>query len=949
MEESTKSPPVTPAKASILKHSTGKILQLGSKMGTYILLSDILPQNSLGMVSFEAKGANDILTCFHTEDKLCVGHEGREDTAPAYEILIGGWLNTKTVIRKQGSIQAAVTKMAKPDAVITKTDFDKYWISIEGDRLAVGKGEPGENKILSWRDTKPVKGISYIGFGSWHNPVLIKNIKITLPVITESKLARKFDPLKVHDWFNQGRFADVLLRTPLDGQEILAHRAVLFAASRPFETIVRSQAAYQDTVRLCPVHLLPADLPGPVLLQIVKFIYRGKVVVDGVDSQKLAEWAKYFELPGLVSICDLYRENPTKWSGVSMKLSSLPQNENTIASAAETIAFSPPTESPLKLLASPLQDLTTDTLRSHDYSKLYQRSLFSDVQFVIKSPPEAPKKYEKTVPVHKIVLAMKSEPLGLMFSTGMRESSMKKIEFVEDYEIFELMLRFIYSGHSGFLKELSLLEVLLPLLTMADRFAVFPLRTALSDIFADMINLDTVCILVNVASFYRLTTLRRKTLQFIEIHFSEVIQSEAFLGLEAAPLLEIIFGDDLVAPSEKDVYDALMMWGTGTISSPDRIHLAASFNESFTNDEKTQRLQELQQLLSYIRYPLIDSFWLQQILETNPIIKETTYLNELVRTALVERLSQSAASLGSSLPYGGSSLPSGGPLSGSSSLNSSQLGLETDVPFSPNNSFGTLPAFASSSYGTLPPFNVASSSAASASTVSDLQARGRSSSAGIGAFHANTRKSAAIQFLFSHCGDENGALYWLGTQGNTERWQNPHKTGRVIVACSSPPSRWTSLPAIVNRTFITNNFASGSAQAPAWWSLDLTAKYRLLCNYYYLQTDGSANVIGDWELQASNDKETWICLRLHENSRATFTQGGGKEYAWPVDLSSQQGTGYRYFRLIVTGASAQQSHKFSLAGIELYGHLTKIDLSSSATDLPTLNAPGAASSTSPRN
>lgn len=51
-----KSPPVTPNKPSILKSSTGKILQLGSKMGTYVLLSEMLPKISLGMVSFEVRG-----------------------------------------------------------------------------------------------------------------------------------------------------------------------------------------------------------------------------------------------------------------------------------------------------------------------------------------------------------------------------------------------------------------------------------------------------------------------------------------------------------------------------------------------------------------------------------------------------------------------------------------------------------------------------------------------------------------------------------------------------------------------------------------------------------------------------------------------------------------------------------------------------------------------------
>lgn len=82
MEESSKSPPITPAKASILKHSTGKILQLGSKMGTYILLSDILPQNSLGMVSFEVRKTRiEVSTQRNSKsDFLCLDDRQKEQT-----------------------------------------------------------------------------------------------------------------------------------------------------------------------------------------------------------------------------------------------------------------------------------------------------------------------------------------------------------------------------------------------------------------------------------------------------------------------------------------------------------------------------------------------------------------------------------------------------------------------------------------------------------------------------------------------------------------------------------------------------------------------------------------------------------------------------------------------------------------------------------------------------
>lgn len=863
-------------------------------------------------------------------------------------------MNTKTVIRKNGNIQVAVTKTSKPEAMITKSDFDKYWISIEGDRLAVGKGEPGENKVLSWRDPQPTQGVKYIGFGSWHNPVLIKNIKILPPMVTEEKLARRFDPLKVHDWFNQGRFADVMLRTPLDEFEIVAHRAVLFAASRPFENLVRSSADGLSATHLCPVHLLPPTLPGPILQQLIKFIYTGKVAPDAVDPAALLQWASHFELKGLVAICEAFNKDPIKWAGCDMKLHSIRAatesaiTSDTLGSGSSSAPPKPVTPPPTSTAPSsastpsaapsPLSAnlKTFDSLRTHDYSRLYQRSLFSDVSFVIKSPSDAPtKKADKTIPAHKIILAMKSEPLGLMFTTGMRESTMKIIEFVEDYDIFELMLRFIYSGNGAFLAKLSLDDTLLPLLSMADRFAVYPLRTALSDSLAETIDLNNVCTLLNAAAFYGLTTLRRRSLQFIEQNFSRVTQTEAFLGLESGPLLEIVFGDDLAVPSEQDVFDALHVWGTGstlTSNSPSthQRNFSELFHETFTEEEKSDRLVELSQLLSYVRYPLMSAAALQNVLDNCDIVKSTAYLLEVVQDALADKkVSQGNNSSSLSSSFGASSAFSlsgsvnadfGGTFSPGSSF--------SNLP-SMGSSFGTLPAFGSS-FGTLPAFYMGESPSQTAPIAAQptqqLSQPRKSSSAGLGAFHTNARKSSAVQFLFSHCGDENGVIYWLATNQNTERWQNPHKLGRIQVSCSSPPSRWTSLPALVNRAFITNNFASGSDSAPAWWMVDLGIRFRLMCNYYTLQTDGSANVVGDWDLQGSSDKYTWTTLRVHENSRATFTQGGGKEFSWPVDLTSQSHPGYRYFRLIVSGASASQAHKFSLSAVEFYGYLNRIDV-----------------------
>lgn len=103
----------------------------------------------------------------------------------------------------------------------------------------------------------------------------------------------------------------------------------------------------------------------------------------------------------------------------------------------------------------------------------------------------------------------------------------------------------------------------------------------------------------------------------------------------------------------------------------------------------------------------------------------------------------------------------------------------------------------------------------------------------------------AKELLFTECGDTNGVFYWLGTNGKTTRWTNPHRMGLVKVTCSSPVSRYTKLETLVGRTFVTTSMASGK---PAWWAVELTA-HTLVCNHYSLHMDGSAGLFRNWVLQ----------------------------------------------------------------------------------------------------
>ena len=95
----------------------------------------------------------------------------RKDTF--YEIVIGGWNNTKTVIRKRSQGPAIKTSGF--------TNQKGVWQKI---RVLKNKNQitvtANDKQVISLYDPTPIKG-QYIGFSSWDNHVYYANIRIAIP------------------------------------------------------------------------------------------------------------------------------------------------------------------------------------------------------------------------------------------------------------------------------------------------------------------------------------------------------------------------------------------------------------------------------------------------------------------------------------------------------------------------------------------------------------------------------------------------------------------------------------------------------------------------------------------------------------------------------------------------------------------------------------------------
>ncbi|XP_077993134.1 macrophage mannose receptor 1-like [Glandiceps talaboti] len=105
-------------------------------------------QNS--RVTFEVKASSDVHISLSANNY---------DTDPMYEIVIGGWGNTQSVIRR--CIQCANEVVASTIDIVSPTEFRAFWITFVNGKISVGKD--GETAFMEWTDPDPLS-INYVGY-----------------------------------------------------------------------------------------------------------------------------------------------------------------------------------------------------------------------------------------------------------------------------------------------------------------------------------------------------------------------------------------------------------------------------------------------------------------------------------------------------------------------------------------------------------------------------------------------------------------------------------------------------------------------------------------------------------------------------------------------------------------------------------------------------------------
>ncbi|XP_070535732.1 macrophage mannose receptor 1-like [Ptychodera flava] len=82
-------------------------------------------------------------------------------TNPMYEIVIGGWVNQQSVIRR--CMQCANEVVASTIDFLSATEFRAFWVTYSGGTIAVGKD--GEPAFMEWTDPNPLT-VNYFGYST---------------------------------------------------------------------------------------------------------------------------------------------------------------------------------------------------------------------------------------------------------------------------------------------------------------------------------------------------------------------------------------------------------------------------------------------------------------------------------------------------------------------------------------------------------------------------------------------------------------------------------------------------------------------------------------------------------------------------------------------------------------------------------------------------------------
>ncbi|XP_024133712.1 E3 ubiquitin-protein ligase HECTD1 [Oryzias melastigma] len=191
-------------------------------------------------------------------------------------------------------------------------------------------------------------------------------------------------------------------------------------------------------------------------------------------------------------------------------------------------------------------------------------------------------------------------------------------------------------------------------------------------------------------------------------------------------------------------------------------------------------------------------------------------------------------------------------------------------------------------------------------------------------FVRKLREGQIFTFRHQHDFDENGIIYWVGTNAKTAyEWVNPAAYGLVVVTSSEGRNLpYGRLEDILSRDSSALNCHTNDDKN-AWFAVDL-GLWVIPSAYTLRHARGyGRSALRNWVFQVSKDGQNWSTLYNHIDDGSLNEPGSTA--TWPLDPSKEEKQGWRHIRIKQMGKNASgQTHYLSLSGLELYGTVTAV-------------------------
>uniref|UniRef100_A0A673IZG2 E3 ubiquitin-protein ligase n=1 Tax=Sinocyclocheilus rhinocerous TaxID=307959 RepID=A0A673IZG2_9TELE len=186
-------------------------------------------------------------------------------------------------------------------------------------------------------------------------------------------------------------------------------------------------------------------------------------------------------------------------------------------------------------------------------------------------------------------------------------------------------------------------------------------------------------------------------------------------------------------------------------------------------------------------------------------------------------------------------------------------------------------------------------------------------------FVRKLREGQSFTFRHQHDFDENGIVYWIGTNAKTAyEWVNPAAYGLVVVTSSEGRNLpYGRLEDILSRDSSALNCHTNDDKN-AWFAIDL-GLWVIPSAYTLRHARGyGRSALRNWVFQVSKDGQNWMTLYTHVDDSSLNEPGSTA--TWPLDPSKDEKQGWRHIRIKQMGKNASgQTHYLSLSGLEIYG------------------------------